>query len=55
MYKVPTKSIPKTPFELWTDRTPTLNHFRVLGRLAEVKIYNMQLKKTDPNQQVVIS
>ena len=26
---VPSKSLPKTPFELWTGRKPSLNHFRV--------------------------
>ena len=27
--RVPSKSISKTPFELWIDRKPSLNHFRV--------------------------
>ena len=39
--------MPKTPFELWTDRKPSLNHFKVWGCLAEVKIYDPSLKKTD--------
>ena len=25
--RVPTKSMSKTPFELWTERKPCLNHF----------------------------
>ena len=25
------KSIPKTPFELWSERKPNLHHFRVWG------------------------
>ena len=37
----------KTPFELWTSRKPSLNHFKVWGCLAEVKIYDPSLKKTD--------
>ena len=27
--RVPSKSTPKTPFELWTDKKPSLNHFKV--------------------------
>ena len=27
--RVPSKSVPKTPFELWTGRKPSLTHFRV--------------------------
>ncbi|KAL6342520.1 hypothetical protein AAG906_012367 [Vitis piasezkii] len=45
--RVPSKSVPKTPFELWTNRKPSLNHFKVWGCLAEVKIYDPSLKKTD--------
>ena len=26
---VPSKAVPKTPFELWTGRKPSINHFRV--------------------------
>ena len=25
------KSVPKTPYELWTERVPSLNHLRVCG------------------------
>ena len=39
--------MPKTPFELWTDRKPYLNHFKVWGCPTEVKIYDLYLKKTD--------
>ena len=45
--RVPSKSVPKTPFELWIDRKPSLNHFKVWGCPAEVKIYDPSLKKTD--------
>lgn len=45
--RVPTKSVPKTPFELWTNRKPSLYHFRVWGCQAEVKIYNPVEKKLD--------
>ena len=27
--RVPSKSVPKTPYELWTGREPSLNHFCV--------------------------
>ena len=46
--RVPRKFVPKTPFELWTSRKPSLNHFRVWGCPAEVRLYNPQEKKLDP-------
>ena len=46
--RVHTKAVPKTPFELWTDRKPSLNHFRVWGCLSEVRIFNPQEGKLDP-------
>ena len=45
--RVPSKSVLKTLFELWTDRKPRLNHFTVWGFPTEVKIYDPSLKKTD--------
>ena len=47
MNRVPSKSVPKTPFELWTGRKPCLNHFKVWGCPVEVKIYDLFLKKID--------
>ena len=38
--RVPSKSVAKTPFELWTGRKPSLNHFRVWGCPSEVRLYN---------------
>ena len=29
--RVPSKSVPKTPYELWTESVPSLNHLRVCG------------------------
>ena len=29
--RVPIKSVPKTPYELWSGREPSLNHFRMCG------------------------
>ena len=45
--RVPSKSVPKTPFELWTDRKPSLRHLHVWGFSAEVRIYNLHEKKLD--------
>ena len=45
--RVPSKLVPKTPFELWTGRKPSLNHFKVWGCLVKVKIYDPSLKKID--------
>jgi hypothetical protein len=39
---VPTKSVPKTPYELWFGKTPTLNYLRVWGCPAEAKLFNPQ-------------
>ena len=44
---VPTKAVPLTPFELWTGRKPSLNHLKVWGCPAEVKLYNPTLSKLD--------
>ena len=46
--RVPSKFVPKTPFELWTSRKPSLTHFRVWGCPAEVRLYNPREKKLDP-------
>ena len=45
--RVPSKFMPKTPFELWIDRKPSLNHFKVWGCPTEMKIYDSFLKKMD--------
>jgi hypothetical protein len=36
--KVRSKSVPKTPFELWTGRKPILNYLRVWGCATEAKL-----------------
>ena len=43
--RVPSKSVAKTPFELWTGRKPSLNHFRVWGCPSEVHLYNPTERK----------
>ncbi|KAI5325276.1 hypothetical protein L3X38_034350 [Prunus dulcis] len=46
--RCPSKSVPKTPFELWNKRKPSLNHLHVWGCKAEAKVYNPELAKLDP-------
>jgi hypothetical protein len=45
--RVPAKSVPKTPYELWFGKKPTLNYLRVWGCPAETKLFNPQQKKLD--------
>ena len=45
--RVPSKAVPKTPFELWTNRTPSIRHLHVWGCQAEIRIYNPQERKLD--------
>ena len=45
--RVPSKSVPKTPYELWTGRKPTLNYLHVWGCPAEAKIFNPSQGKLD--------
>ena len=42
--QVPNKSIPKTPYELWSQKKPILCHFHVWGCKVEVRPYNPQSK-----------
>ena len=44
---VPSKAVPKTPYELWTGKKPSLRHLHVWGCPAEVRIYNPHEKKLD--------
>ena len=45
--RVPSKAVPKTPYELWTGRKPSLRHLHVWGCPAEIRIYNPHEKKLD--------
>ncbi|GJZ97390.1 RNA-directed DNA polymerase, eukaryota, reverse transcriptase zinc-binding domain protein [Tanacetum coccineum] len=45
--RVPSKSVPKTPFELWTGRKPSLKHLHVWGCPTKARVYNPQEKKLD--------
>ncbi|RVW90199.1 Retrovirus-related Pol polyprotein from transposon TNT 1-94 [Vitis vinifera] len=46
--RVPTKVVPKMPFELLKGWKPSLQHMRVWRCSFEVRIYNPQEKKLDP-------
>ena len=46
--QVPSKSIPKIPYELWLQKKPSLCHFHVWGCKEKVRPYNPQFKKLDP-------
>ena len=46
--RVRSKSVPKTPYKLWTGRVPSLNHLRVWGSPAEAKVFNPNIGKLDP-------
>jgi hypothetical protein len=45
--RVPSKAVPKTPFELWTRRKPSLRHLHVWGCPTEARFYNPHKKKLD--------
>jgi hypothetical protein len=45
---VPSKSVPKIPYELWTSGKPTLNFLHVWDCLAETKLFNLSIEKLDP-------
>ena len=43
--RVPSKAVPKTPFELWTGSKPSLRHIHIWGCPTEARIYNPHEKK----------
>ncbi|RVW59830.1 hypothetical protein CK203_098481 [Vitis vinifera] len=45
--RVPTKVVPKTPFELWKGWKPSLRHIHIWGCPSKVRVYNPQEKKLD--------
>ena len=45
--RVPSKSVPKTPYELWTGKKLSLNYLRVWGCPAEAKVFNPKIEKLD--------
>jgi hypothetical protein len=46
--QVPSKFMPKTPYELWAGRKLSLRHLRVWGCRAEAKFFNPNIGKLDP-------
>jgi hypothetical protein len=46
--KVHSKSVPTTPYELWTGREPSLTYMRVWGCPAEAEVFNRNIRKLDP-------
>jgi hypothetical protein len=46
--RVPSKSVPKTPYEMWTCRKLTLNYLHVWGCPIETRIFNPSIGKLDP-------
>ncbi|XP_041003987.1 uncharacterized protein LOC121249343 [Juglans microcarpa x Juglans regia] len=46
--QVPSKSVPKTLYELWSGKRPNLHYFRVWDHKVEIRPYNPQQKKLDP-------
>jgi hypothetical protein len=45
--RVLSKSLPKTPYELWTGRKLTLNYLHVWGCPTEAKLFNPSIGKLD--------
>ena len=45
--QVPCKFVPKTSYELWSQKKPSIRHFHFLGCKVEVRPYNPQSKKLD--------
>ena len=45
---VPSKCVPKIPYELWSQKKPSLRHFHVWSCKVEVRPYYLQSKKLDP-------
>jgi hypothetical protein len=46
--RVPSKSVPKTPYEMWTGRKLTLNYLHVWDCPTEARIFNPSIEKLDP-------
>ena len=45
--QVPSKSMLKTPYELWTGNEPSLNYLRMWGCPTEAKVFNPNIGKLD--------
>ena len=45
--RVPSKAVPKTPFELWTGSKPSLRHMHAWGFPTKIRVYKPYEKKLD--------
>jgi len=45
--RVPSKAVNKTPYELWTNKRPSLKHLHIWGCPAEVWPYKPHVRKLD--------
>jgi len=45
--RVPNKAVNKTPYELWTDKRPSIKHFHISGCLVEARPYRPYERKLD--------
>ena len=43
--RVPSKSVSKTLYELWTGKEPSLNYLCVWGCIAKAKVFNPNIEK----------
>ncbi|RVW35626.1 Copia protein [Vitis vinifera] len=50
--QVPSKSVPKTPYELWPGKIPSLHHFHVWGCKAEIPFGEEQVVILFPTSHV---
>jgi hypothetical protein len=46
--RVPSKSVPKTPYKIWTGRKLTLNYLHVWDCPTKARIFNPSIGKLDP-------
>jgi hypothetical protein len=46
--RVPSKSVPKTPYKMWICRKFTLNYLHVWGCPTKAKLFNLCIGKLDP-------
>ena len=45
--RVPSKTVTKTPYELWTEKSPSIRHLHVWGCPTEARPYMTHEKKLD--------
>lgn len=53
--RVPSKAVPKTPYELWMGRKTSLSYLHVWGCPTEAKVYNPNAEKLDLRLSVLAS